>query len=150
MHRQQCVFNVSSLCVAAFKILRNAEGAPSVIIAIFTLKPIAVSAGRSGSIIMFGTVSDLMRSALLWDMMQRRVVIFLPTFRDNVSVPTTRVKSRTLGSLNMGPIRCPETSAKNYPTTPRNIPEERRSNKFWSSYLLFYYRSLSFKIIGWQ
>jgi hypothetical protein len=27
----------------------------------------------------------------------------------------------------MGPIRCPETSVKNYHTTPRNIPEERRS-----------------------
>jgi hypothetical protein len=27
----------------------------------------------------------------------------------------------------MGPIRCPETSVKNYHTAPRNIPEERRS-----------------------
>jgi hypothetical protein len=27
----------------------------------------------------------------------------------------------------MGPIRCPETSVNNYRTTPRNIPEERRS-----------------------
>jgi hypothetical protein len=29
----------------------------------------------------------------------------------------------------MGPIRCPETSVKNYHTTPRNIPEERRSHQ---------------------
>ena len=27
----------------------------------------------------------------------------------------------------MGPIRCPETSVNNYHTTPRIIPEERRS-----------------------
>jgi hypothetical protein len=27
-----------------------------------------------------------------------------------------------------GPIRCPETPVNNYHTTPRNIPEERRSN----------------------
>ena len=31
------------------------------------------------------------------------------------------------------PIRCPETSVNNYYTTPRIIPEERRSeNKLWS------------------
>ena len=29
--------------------------------------------------------------------------------------------------VKMGPIRCPETSVNNYHTTPRNIPEERRS-----------------------
>jgi hypothetical protein len=29
----------------------------------------------------------------------------------------------------MGPIRCPETSVNNYHTTPRNIPEERRSHQ---------------------
>jgi hypothetical protein len=29
----------------------------------------------------------------------------------------------------MGPICCPETSVNNYHTTPRNIPEERRSHK---------------------
>jgi hypothetical protein len=29
--------------------------------------------------------------------------------------------------LKMEPIRCPETSVNNYDTTPRNIPEERRS-----------------------
>jgi hypothetical protein len=29
--------------------------------------------------------------------------------------------------LKMGPIRCPETSVNNYHTTPRNIPEERKS-----------------------
>jgi hypothetical protein len=29
----------------------------------------------------------------------------------------------------VGPIRCPETSVNNYLTTPRNIPEERRSHQ---------------------
>jgi hypothetical protein len=43
----------------------------------------------------------------------------LPTFRGNVSVPSSRV--------NMGQIRCAETSVNNYHTTPRNTPEQRRS-----------------------
>jgi hypothetical protein len=42
----------------------------------------------------------------------------LPTFRGNVSVPSSRVKR---------PIRCPKTSVNNYHTTPRNIPEDCRS-----------------------
>jgi hypothetical protein len=29
----------------------------------------------------------------------------------------------------MGPIRCPETSVKDYHSTPRYIPEERRSHQ---------------------
>jgi hypothetical protein len=50
---------------------------------------------------------------------------YLPTFRDNVSVPFSRVKSPRR-PLKMGPIRCPETSVNNYHMTPRNIPEDRR------------------------
>jgi len=42
----------------------------------------------------------------------------LPTFRDNVSFPSLRVK--------MGPIGCPETSVRNGHHTLRNVPEERR------------------------
>jgi hypothetical protein len=62
----------------------------------------------------------------------------LPTFRDNVSVPTSRVKksknkrsvsSWTSWPLNLGPTRCPETSVKDYHSTLPNIPEERRSLK---------------------
>jgi hypothetical protein len=49
----------------------------------------------------------------------------LPTFRDNLSIPYLLVKSP---SRKVGPIRCPETSVNHYRTTPRNIPEERRSN----------------------
>ena len=43
----------------------------------------------------------------------------LPTFRGNVSVPSSRA--------NMGQIHCPETSVNNYHTTPRNIQKESRS-----------------------
>jgi hypothetical protein len=48
----------------------------------------------------------------------------LPTFRNNVSVPSSRVKN---SSLRIRPIRCPETSVKYYHSTLHNIPEERRS-----------------------
>jgi hypothetical protein len=64
----------------------------------------------------------------------------LPTFRHNVSVPTSRVKKCkkwtswplkskkwTCWPLQMGPIRCPETSVKDYHSTLRYTPEERRS-----------------------
>jgi hypothetical protein len=44
----------------------------------------------------------------------------VPTFRDNVSVPSSRVKKT-------GSTDCPETSVQNYHSTLRNIPEERRS-----------------------
>jgi hypothetical protein len=36
--------------------------------------------------------------------------------------------------LKMGPIRSPETSAKDYHLTLRNIPEEGRSQVFWVSH----------------
>jgi hypothetical protein len=49
----------------------------------------------------------------------------LPTFRDNVSVASSRVLDSW--PLKMGPIRCPETSVNNYHTTSRNIPEGRRN-----------------------
>ena len=44
---------------------------------------------------------------------------YLPTFRDNISVPSSSV---------MGPISCPETSVKDYYATLCNIPEESRSH----------------------
>jgi hypothetical protein len=47
---------------------------------------------------------------------------YLPTFRDNISVPSSRVKI----SVRMGQIRCPETSVNNYHTTPCNNPEDHR------------------------
>jgi hypothetical protein len=58
----------------------------------------------------------------------------LPTFRNNVSVRSSRVKkfktstfSWTSWPLNMGPIRCPETCVKDYHSTLCYITEERRS-----------------------
>jgi hypothetical protein len=42
----------------------------------------------------------------------------VPTFRDNVSVPSSRV---------MGPTRCSETSVQNYYSTLRDILEDSRS-----------------------
>jgi hypothetical protein len=53
----------------------------------------------------------------------------LPTFRDNVSVPSSRIskskKKRTSWLLEAGLIRCPETLVY-YHSTLRNIPQERR------------------------
>jgi hypothetical protein len=56
----------------------------------------------------------------------------LPTFPDNVSVPSSRVRKLTYRPLKMGPICSPETSIKDYHSTLRNIPEECRSHQFRS------------------
>jgi hypothetical protein len=57
----------------------------------------------------------------------------LQTFRDNVSVPSSRIKNRrrkiTYWHLKMGLIRCPEKSVKDYHSTLCNIAEERRSHQ---------------------
>jgi hypothetical protein len=45
---------------------------------------------------------------------------FLPTFQDNLSVPSSIL-------LKMGPIGCPETLVGNYHYLLRNNPEERNS-----------------------
>jgi hypothetical protein len=52
----------------------------------------------------------------------------LPTFRDNVWVPSSGVSK----SNKMGPIRYTETSVKDYHLTLRNLPAER-SCHFFSS-----------------
>jgi hypothetical protein len=44
----------------------------------------------------------------------------LPTFRDNVSAPSSRVK--------MGSIGCPETSVRIYHYSPSSSPKERSSH----------------------
>jgi hypothetical protein len=49
----------------------------------------------------------------------------LPTFRDNVSVPFSFL------ACEDGTISCPEKSVNNYHTMPRNIPEERRSLRYF-------------------
>ena len=53
----------------------------------------------------------------------------VPTFRDNVSVTS----SWTSLPLKMEPIRCPETSVKDYHSTVRTNPEERRSQRWGSN-----------------
>jgi len=49
----------------------------------------------------------------------------LPTFRDNLSVPSLRARN-----LKMGPIGCPETSGRNYHYTLHNTPQETRFDDF--------------------
>jgi hypothetical protein len=74
----------------------------------------------------------------------------LPTFRDNLSVPFSRVKKakqkklETSWSLKMGPMGCPKMSVKDYHSTLRNIREEHRSQSY-ISYLLS--KRLQF---GWE
>jgi len=52
-------------------------------------------------------------------------VNFLPMFRDNLSVPSSRVAPILKGSMKMGPTGCPATSVRNYHFSLRNNPEER-------------------------
>ena len=58
-------------------------------------------------------------TALFW-VIRQRVMAILPTFRDNLSVPSSRVKK--------GPIGCSETLARNYYYSLRNNPEECNSH----------------------
>jgi hypothetical protein len=54
----------------------------------------------------------------------------LPTFRDKASVPSSRSKKSnkwTSWPLEMGLIRCPESSVKGYHSTLHNTLEERRT-----------------------
>ena len=53
-----------------------------------------------------------------------QVCIWLPTFRDSVSVPIQGLSSPE--PLKIRQIRSPETSVANYQPTPRNIPDKRR------------------------
>ena len=87
-----------------------------------------------------------MRDALFLDFMQRRMVNTVPTFRDNVTVPSSRVKhseknldhsSPTAWTLKMGLLGCPETSVRNYYSALRKIPEDRRSQISWSFFQTF-------------
>jgi len=69
---------------------------------------------------------DLRSSGML-----RNVEWYLPTFRDNLSVPSSRDKQcQTVATLPLktGPIGCPETSVLSYQYMLCNIPEERSSH----------------------
>jgi hypothetical protein len=50
----------------------------------------------------------------------------LPTFWDNISVPSSRVKESKKKPLKMGPIRCPKTLVKDYHSTLRNPLKPKR------------------------
>jgi len=54
------------------------------------------------------------------------------TFRDNLSVPPSRVKNLDSLPLKMGPVGCPETLALNYHCLLRNNPEESSSRNTFS------------------
>jgi hypothetical protein len=59
----------------------------------------------------------------------------VPTFQDNVSVPSSRVKKFKKNiwaswPSEMGQIGCPETSVHNYHSTLRDIPEEHKCFMF--------------------
>jgi hypothetical protein len=105
----------------------------------------------------------VVRSALFWDITQRRVVIlyrrFGTTFRSHLQGwrSPIRVGSRlnrvfflqafysswTSWPLKMGPISCPETSVNEYHSTLRYTPEERRSHQHRGG-------SLKLRIIGFS
>jgi hypothetical protein len=51
----------------------------------------------------------------------------VPTFRDNLSVPPSRIKKSKLGLLNMGRMGYLETSVQNYLSTLRDMPDECKS-----------------------
>jgi hypothetical protein len=69
-----------------------------------------------------------MRSALFWDIKQRRMVIF--TDLSGLSVSSiSKSQEVQVKKTWTGPIFRPETSVKDYHLTLRNIPEERRSHQ---------------------
>jgi hypothetical protein len=53
----------------------------------------------------------------------------VPTFRDNLSVPYSRVKHSfwAASPVKMGPISCSETLTHNYNSKVRKIPKQRKS-----------------------
>ena len=53
---------------------------------------------------------------------------YVPTFRDNLSAPSSRVKQSTPWPLKMGPLGRCEMSVSNYQHTLCKNPEERRSD----------------------
>jgi hypothetical protein len=66
-----------------------------------------------------------MRSSFFWDVTQRRLVVSYRRFGT-----TYWPISNGQAVLKIRPRCCPETSAANYQSTLRNIPEERRSHLY--------------------
>jgi hypothetical protein len=80
-----------------------------------------------------------MRSALLWDITHRRVVILYRRF--GTTYRSYLFCSWTILPLKMGPRRCTETSVKDYHSTLCNILEERRSLQIRGGSLKSFYHS---------
>jgi len=91
----------------------------------------------------FHTLTDkeLLREGKLWNLYAWKtswpfynvtnasnISSYLPTPRDNPSVPSSRVKQPKpvwyAWPLNTRPLGCPETSVNNYQSTQRNLSEE--------------------------
>jgi hypothetical protein len=72
-----------------------------------------------------------MKSSLLWDVMQRRLLVVTEILGKPIS-PIFRwlkhYRKIVLVLLKFGPIGCPETSITNYQSKPRKILEEQRSD----------------------
>lgn len=65
-----------------------------------------------------------MRPAPFWKVTQRREGSSVATFRENISVPSSRNK-QTACLLKMGPISCSGMSVRNHHPDLRKIQEER-------------------------
>jgi hypothetical protein len=85
-----------------------------------------------------------MKSALFWDITERRVILlyrrFGTTYRSHIQ------RSWTSSSLTMGQIVRPETSVNDYHSTSRNSPEQRRSHQHSGRRLKS--RIFSFPVLG--
>jgi hypothetical protein len=70
-----------------------------------------------------------LRSLLYWDVTQRKLVVshrrFGTTYRSHLQGPQSK---KTAWPLKTIPTGCPETAVTYYPSTLRNIPDERRSH----------------------
>jgi hypothetical protein len=65
------------------------------------------------------------RSVIIWDITQRKLVIPYRRFGTTYRFHLPRVKNLL---LKMEPIGCPETSAQDYNCTLRDIPENPKSH----------------------
>ena len=92
----------------------------SVIIVKFTLTNAAAILTKLAKITVSLRDIRLLGSELLRKMCAAYSDNFLRTFRDNLSVPSSRFKK-------IGPMGCLETSVRNYHYTPCNFPEDGRS-----------------------
>ena len=62
---------------------------------------------------------------------------FLPTFRDNLSVPSKGVENLYPWPLKIGPISRPETSVRICHYSLRNDPEEHSSPSWWCNFQFY-------------